>query len=67
MSDCRFGVSPVNYPDPDPDPPLMFTAVRILSRIDNEFRSHENVSLNMESIYRPAVNFHRCKNSLQYR
>ena len=21
MSDCRFGVSPVNYPDPDPDSP----------------------------------------------
>ena len=21
MSDCRFGVSPVNYPDPDPDAP----------------------------------------------
>ena len=20
MSDCRFGVSPVNYPDPNPDP-----------------------------------------------
>ena len=20
MSDCRFGVSPVNYPDPDPNP-----------------------------------------------
>ena len=20
MSDCRFGVSPVNYRDPDPDP-----------------------------------------------
>ena len=19
MSDCRYGVSPVNYPDPDPD------------------------------------------------
>ena len=19
MSDCRFGVSPVNYPDPDPE------------------------------------------------
>ena len=19
MSECRFGVSPVNYPDPDPD------------------------------------------------
>ena len=23
MSDCRFGVSPVNYPDPDPDPVLI--------------------------------------------
>ena len=20
MSDCRFGVLPVNYPDPDPEP-----------------------------------------------
>ena len=19
MNDCRFGVSPINYPDPDPD------------------------------------------------
>ena len=24
MSDCRFGVSPVNYPDPDPDRRLLF-------------------------------------------
>ena len=24
MSDCRFGVSPVNYPDPDPDPDFPF-------------------------------------------
>ena len=23
MSDCRFGVSPVNYPDPDPDPDVI--------------------------------------------
>ena len=22
MSDCRFGVSPVNYPDPDPGPKM---------------------------------------------
>ena len=27
MSDCRFGVSPVNYPNPDPDPE---TSVRAL-------------------------------------
>ena len=26
MSDCRFGVSPVNYPDPDPDG-VVFTSV----------------------------------------
>ena len=24
MSDCRFGVSPVNYPDPDPDKKATF-------------------------------------------
>ena len=24
MNDCRFGVSPVNYPDPDPDVGLGF-------------------------------------------
>ena len=23
MSDCRLGVSPVNYPDPDPDPLIL--------------------------------------------
>ena len=24
MSDCRFGVSPVNYPDPDPEESVAF-------------------------------------------
>ena len=24
MSDCRFGVSPVNYPDPDPERIVVF-------------------------------------------
>ena len=24
MSDYRFGVSPVNYPDPDPDPEVAY-------------------------------------------
>ena len=27
MSDCRFGVSPVNYPYPDPDPDLVLCQV----------------------------------------
>ena len=30
MSDCRFGVSPVNYPDPDPDKVCMFVYVGVL-------------------------------------
>ena len=30
MSDCRFGVSPVNYPDPDPDLYLTFNSSRRL-------------------------------------
>ena len=25
MSDCRFGVSPVNYPDPDPEETSVFS------------------------------------------
>ena len=32
MSDCRFGVSPVNYPDPDPDPDPDTTATAFSSR-----------------------------------
>ena len=33
MSDCHFGVSPVNYPDPDPDDSVLnhFKRVIILS------------------------------------
>ena len=29
MSDCRFGVSPVNYPDPDPDPDAMYEGIYV--------------------------------------
>ena len=34
MSDCRFGVSPVNYPDPDPDPGVF--ALIIISILDSK-------------------------------
>ena len=30
MNDCRFGVSPVNYPDPDPD--IYFVYAHSVSR-----------------------------------
>ena len=32
MSDCRFGVSPVNYPDPDPDCDCLIRIELIWSR-----------------------------------
>ena len=35
MNDCRFGVSPVNYPDPDPDPDPVFITVKCLKSIVN--------------------------------
>ena len=28
MSHCCYGVSPVNYPEPDPDPVLVITKLR---------------------------------------
>ena len=30
MNDCRFGFSPVNYPDPDPDPDPIYQQVSLL-------------------------------------
>ena len=29
MSDCRFGVSPVNYPDPDPEVYSIFSIINL--------------------------------------
>ena len=34
MSDCRFGVSPVNYPDPDPEVILGQAAIKIQSPVN---------------------------------
>ena len=49
MSDCRFGVSPVNYPDPDPDPGLPLvnrlskSKWRILENPGPGFRLNERI------------------------
>ena len=40
MSDCRFGLSPVNYPDPDPDPE------EVLLRMSPIFRSSRRTADN---------------------
>ena len=34
MSDCRFGVSPVNYPDPDPEPAQLQKLARNFETLD---------------------------------
>ena len=39
MSDCHFGVSPVNYPDPDPDPDQCLTCPSLMKF------SHQSVEI----------------------
>ena len=44
MSDCRFGVSPVNYPDPDPE--YMYRAIKAENRIINiEHRTLQDIAI----------------------
>ena len=43
MSDCRFGVSPVNYPDPDPDPVACVLPSRKFSRDEAHIILMKNV------------------------
>ena len=38
MSDCRFGVSPVNYPDPDPDPETGPDKTKLMTNNPNVFQ-----------------------------
>ena len=33
MSDCRFGVSPVNYPDPDPERYFITSVKKFMQRL----------------------------------
>ena len=42
MNDCRFGVSLVNYPDPDPDPPL-FIIQCLGDAVFSPFKVHVSV------------------------
>ena len=50
MSDCRFGVSPVNYPDPDPDPDLL------ISKILNHLQFVINITSPLETLYLISIN-----------
>ena len=59
MSDCRFGVSPVNYPDPDPELPAESTDVKsdnVIQRYSKRPRQLQNFCLadyvsNIDVIY----------------
>ena len=39
MSDCRFGVSPVNYPNPDPDPDVQDSIFMYINSLLGDFES----------------------------
>ena len=47
MSDCRFGVSPVNYADPDPDEMLSETDKinEVHSRIQDATGGHDDLNM----------------------
>ena len=48
MSDCRFGVSPVNYPDPDPDLQnfitILQTVLELIFTFLSEFEPRQNLN-----------------------
>ena len=54
MSDCRFGVSPVNYTDPDPDPRAFseFITYQIAKENDETNIKVERISLLLARIHR---------------
>ena len=41
MNDCRFGVSPVNYPDPDPDVYNDSMIQKHMSRVSSSLKNPE--------------------------
>ena len=45
MSDCRFGVSPVNYPDPDPDRSTIYDETEFLVYVANFFYYYFSIIL----------------------
>ena len=52
MSDCRFGISPVNYPDPVPDPEVFNRSERTLMLV--------TVNISGRCRWRMAVRYISC-------
>ena len=61
MSDCRFGVSPVNYPDPDPGLLLMRKAKSLISCVELKIRVF---AVHFESFAVPRLNSIKMKKSV---
>ena len=61
MSDCRFGVSPVNYPDPDPDPAsnVLFFSVYSVFRCTQNL-THLDLFFYDSSVHRYASELLMC-------
>ena len=45
MSDCRFGVSPVNYPDPDPE--------RVYSKLRESIKNNIEIAYTTTTTTKP--------------
>ena len=57
MSDCRFGVSPVNYPDPDPDPDPVNNSVHEINNdgASNVYNGRESTCTSEKEIFKDTV------------
>ena len=59
MSDCRFGVSPVNYPDPDPEHAypilLVYSRLQIMIRCYLTACWHGSSGIKSTSVQDPVL------------
>ena len=65
MSDCRFGVSPVNYPDPDPEllkdqteNSKVTSSQPFTCRLDKSFFLLQTLVENVSSIFKDCLRKH---------
>ena len=61
MSDCRFGISPVNYPDPDPE--------RVYSKLRESIKNNIEIAYTTTTTTKPEdqlnkLSFHHPKEDL---
>ena len=66
MSDCRFGVSPLNYPDPDPERgrPADEWYLTMISFVTLRIFIPQRQRLRNESVYNKMLQLHCSRQSI---